>query len=59
MNSTHPTLQAAALQACRDAMAFFTVQFTRIPVVQQWLTSEVRASSTVQVNDPPADQGDT
>lgn len=59
MNSTHPTLRAAALQACRDAMAFFTVQFTRLPLVQQWLASEIRASSTVQVNAVSSGQGDT
>lgn len=41
LNTTTPTLQAAALQACRDAMAYFTVQFTREPVVRSWLTTEL------------------
>lgn len=41
LNHTPPTLRAAAMQACRDAMAFFTVQFTREPVVQNWLRSEI------------------
>ena len=35
--STSPTLTQAALNACRDAMAFFTVQFQSVPGVQQWL----------------------
>ena len=59
LNKTNPTLRAAALQACRDAMAFFTVQFTRIPVVQQWLGSEIRASSTVPSTAAKTGQGDT
>lgn len=41
MNSTSPTLRAAALQACRDAMAFFTVQFPTVPQVQNWLAVEL------------------
>jgi hypothetical protein len=41
LNTTSPTLRAAALQACRDAMAFFTVQFTREPLVQSWLMAEL------------------
>lgn len=41
MNSTAPTLRAAALQACRDAMAFFTVQFPTVPQVQTWLAVEL------------------
>ena len=39
--TTEPTLREAALAACRDAMAFFTVQFRTIPVVQQWLSAEL------------------
>lgn len=42
-NTTPPTLRAAALQACRDAMAFFTISFVRESIVQQWLTSELAA----------------
>jgi hypothetical protein len=41
LNNTPPTLRAAALQACRDAMAFFTISFAREGVVQQWLNSEL------------------
>ena len=43
LNTTPPTLRAAALQACRDAMAFFTISFVRESVVQQWLTAELAA----------------
>jgi hypothetical protein len=45
LNNTPPTLRAAALQACRDAMAFFTVQFVREPVVQSWLAGELGGRS--------------
>ncbi len=38
-------LQSAALVACRDAMAFFTQQFGRVPVVQTWLDSELGGSA--------------
>lgn len=44
MNSRGPALQAAALAALRDAMAFFTVQFRSIPAVQTWLTAELGGS---------------
>ena len=40
LQSREPALQAAAVEACRDAMAFFTVQFRSIPDVQRWLLSE-------------------
>lgn len=46
INNREPALQAAALAALRDAMAFFTVQFRSIPAVQSWLTSELGAAST-------------
>lgn len=46
MNSREPALQAAALAALRDAMAFFTVQFRSVPAVQSWLNSELGAAST-------------
>lgn len=46
MNSREPALQAAAVSALRDAMAFFTVQFRSIPAVQSWLNANVRGSST-------------
>lgn len=32
-------LQAAAIAACRDAMAFFSINFTREPAVQKWLAA--------------------
>ena len=51
--TTTPALTQAALNACRDAMAFFTVQFQTIPAVQQWLLS---ALSNRQ---PPASTPDT
>ena len=41
LNTTPPTLRAAALQACRDAMAFFTISFGREQIVQQWLSTEL------------------
>jgi hypothetical protein len=40
LQSRAPALPAAAVEACRDAMAFFTVQFRSIPDVQRWLLSE-------------------
>ena len=41
LSTTEPALQEAALSACRDAMAFFTVQFRTVPVVQKWLYAEL------------------
>ena len=52
MNSTQPTLHAAALQACRDAMAFFTVQFPTVPQVQNWLAGELSATAQVDRQTP-------
>jgi hypothetical protein len=46
MNSREPALQAAALSALRDAMAFFTVQFRTVPAVQSWLNAELRGASS-------------
>lgn len=46
MNSRAPALEAAALAALRDAMAFFTVQFRSVPAVQSWLNAELRGSSS-------------
>jgi hypothetical protein len=39
LQGSQPALQAAALSACRDAMAFFTVQFGGVPPVKNWLIS--------------------
>lgn len=46
LNSREPALQAAALAAMRDAMAFFTVQFRTVPAVQTWLNAEIRGPSS-------------
>lgn len=46
MNSREPALQAAAVSALRDAMAFFTVQFTTLPPVQAWLAAELGGTSS-------------
>jgi len=40
MQTNQPGLQAAALAACRDAMAFFTVQFHGLPSIKDWLAAE-------------------
>lgn len=45
MNSREPALQAAAVAALRDAMAFFTVQFQTVPVVRSWLASQLGGRS--------------
>jgi hypothetical protein len=45
LSPTQPTLRAAALAACRDAMAFFTVNFRSIPTVQRWLAAELLGGS--------------
>jgi hypothetical protein len=52
--STSPTLTQAALNACRDAMAFFTVQFQSVPGVQQWLqnTTPYQPPPTASTNQP-------
>jgi len=55
LNTTPPTLRAAALQACRDAMAFFTISFVRESVVQQWLSAELAAGQSA-VLPPPANE---
>ena len=45
MQTDQPGLQAAALAACRDAMAFFAVQFHGVPHVKDWLTAELGGPS--------------
>ncbi len=45
MQGQEPALQAAALAACRDAMAFFIVQFRNIPAVQAWVTAQTGGST--------------
>lgn len=63
LNTTPPTLRAAALQACRDAMAFFTISFVRESVVQPWLNSELAAGRNTAAAAGPAQsatmQGDS
>ena len=39
LQGNQPALQAAALAACRDAMAFFTIQFRGVPAVRDWLAA--------------------
>ncbi len=41
LQTDQPALQAAALAACRDAMAFFTVQFRNVPSVRAWLDRQL------------------
>jgi len=41
MQSNQQGLQAAALAACRDAMAFFTIQFQGVPPVKDWLAAKL------------------
>lgn len=53
---TSPTLTQAALNACRDAMAFFTVQFETLPGVQNWLQATIPRQQPVS---PAAAQGGT
>ena len=31
------SLQAAGLSACRDAMAFFSLNFIRVPIIKSWI----------------------
>jgi len=45
MQGQEPALQAAALAACRDAMAFFIVQFRSIPAIQEWLAENRQGPS--------------
>jgi hypothetical protein len=47
LSTTAPTLRLAAFNACRDAMAFFTVQFRTVPVVQQWLKATLQPATPV------------
>ncbi len=37
LQGNNPALQQAALNACRDAMAFFAIQFQNIPEIKHWL----------------------
>ena len=40
LQGNNPALQKAALNACRDAMAFFITQFHTVPGIKSWLLSE-------------------
>ena len=46
LQSTKPALQAAAFAACRDAMAFFTLEFRNVPTVRSWLLSALKEVRT-------------
>jgi hypothetical protein len=46
MSGRQPALQAAAISALRDAMAFFTVQFATVPPVRNWLAAELGGTSS-------------
>jgi hypothetical protein len=45
LSRREPALQAAAIAAMRDAMAFFTVQFGSVPAVRTWLAGELGGST--------------
>jgi len=45
LQGQEPALQAAALAACRDAMAFFVVQFRQVPAVRNWLVAKTGGTS--------------
>ncbi|MEM6709429.1 MAG: hypothetical protein AAF648_11640 [Pseudomonadota bacterium] len=55
--STAPALQAAARAACRDAMAFFAVQFMREPAVRQWLASNAASVTPTAVPESANNSG--
>ncbi|MDP6374577.1 MAG: hypothetical protein QF921_17610 [Pseudomonadales bacterium] len=44
-SGTSAALQRAALNACRDAMAFFTLRFESTPVVKTWLDGRRRGAT--------------
>ena len=46
MQTTNLALERAALNACRDAMAFFTIQFRSNPIVKPWLATVSNDGST-------------
>ena len=43
-------LQAAAIAACRDAMAFFSINFSREPFIAQWLLAGMPAMAPTDAN---------
>ena len=46
-------LQAAAIAACRDAMAFFSINFTREPAVRKWIAAgKPSQPAPISVTDP-------
>ena len=52
-------LQAAAIAACRDAMAFFSINFTREPAVQKWIAAgKPSLPAPVTTNASPAVERD-
>lgn len=45
--NTYAGVEAAAIAACRDAMAFFAINFTKEPQVKAWLDRRSKAGSKV------------
>lgn len=50
--STNQALTAAALAACRDAMAFFALEFSAEPKIKAWLDNEVEKLNVKSNNNP-------
>ena len=46
-------VEAAAIAACRDAMAFFALNFTREPIVKSWLDAGMPPGTAIP---PPTEQ---
>ena len=38
-SSSSSGVEAAAIAACRDAMAFFAINFTKVPIVKKWFAN--------------------
>ena len=52
-------LQAAAIAACRDAMAFFSINFSREPAVQSWIAAgKPSQPAPVTATESPAVEND-
>jgi hypothetical protein len=57
--SSSDGLQAAAIAACRDAMAFFSINFSREPVVQKWIAAgKPSQPAPVMATESPAVESD-
>lgn len=51
--SANKGVTAAAVAACRDAMAFFAINFKREPKIEQWLKSLPQSASVSAAEWPP------